>query len=160
MTMHEMVVVCKPHRQHAFLGIEPLSRLAENRTTMQELGSAGVPHRGTQMPKLVEGIADKLRVPSGKRDVLVFDGGHADAVPGFGIRKFASGRACYIVKYGVGDKQRRQSLGAVTRGNLKAMRLLASEVKARARLGLVRRLEGVGWEAMSAHVYAIRRRTR
>src|SRR5215468_8622120 len=87
------------------------------------------------MPKLIEGIADRLRVPSGKRDVLVCDGGHGDAVPGFGIRKFASGRACYIVKYAVGGKQRRQSLGAVTRGNLKAMRLLASEVKARARLG-------------------------
>src|SRR5262249_2269138 len=39
------------------------------------------------------------------------------------------------VKYNVGSKQRRQSLGPATRGNLRAMRLLASEVKARARLG-------------------------
>jgi hypothetical protein len=28
-------------------------------------------------------------VPPGKRDVLIFDGGHEDAVRGFGIRKFA-----------------------------------------------------------------------
>ena len=74
-------------------------------------------------------------VPAGMRDVLVFDDGHKDAVPGFGIRKFKSGKASYIVKYSVGGKQRRQALGPVTRGNLKAMRVLASEVKARARLG-------------------------
>ena len=87
------------------------------------------------MPKLIEGFADKLHVPPGKRDVLVFDDEHKDAVPGFGIRKFASGKATYFIKYNVGGRQRKQSLGAVTRGNLKAMRLLASEVKARARLG-------------------------
>lgn len=87
------------------------------------------------MPKLVEGFSDALKVPTGKRDVLVFDDGHKDAVPGFGVRKFASGKASYIVKYSIGSKQRRQSLGPVTRGNLKAMRLLASEVKARARIG-------------------------
>ena len=87
------------------------------------------------MPKLVEGFANTLPVPEGKRDVLVFDSGHPDAVRGFGLRKFASGEAYYFVKYNVGAKQRRQSLGAVTRGNLKAMRVLASEVKARARLG-------------------------
>ena len=87
------------------------------------------------MPKLFEGYCDTLKVPPGKRDVLVFDEGHKDAVPGFGVRKFASGKASYIVKYNIGTKQRRQSLGPVTRGNLKAMRLLASEVKARARLG-------------------------
>jgi len=87
------------------------------------------------MPKLTEGFADRLEVPSGKRDVLVFDSGHGDTVRGFGIRKFASGEAYYFVKYNIGRKQRRQSLGSVTRGNLKAMRVLASEVKARARLG-------------------------
>src|SRR5262245_29100153 len=87
------------------------------------------------MPKLVEGLADRLLVPPGKRDMLVFDNGHPDAVPGFGLRTFASGAAYYFVKYNIGSKQRRQSLGPATRGNLRAMRLLASEVKARARLG-------------------------
>ena len=73
------------------------------------------------MPKLTEGSAERLIVPPGRRDVLIFDGGHEDAVRGFGIRKFASGEAYYFVKYNIGRKQRRQSLGCVTRGNLKYM---------------------------------------
>jgi integrase len=87
------------------------------------------------MPKFVEGFVDKLVVPAGARDILVFDGGHIGAVAGFGIRKFASGKAYYIIKYSVAGKTRRLSLGEVTRGNLKAMRTLASEVKARGRVG-------------------------
>ena len=50
------------------------------------------------MPKLTEGYAAKLVVPPGKRDVQVFD----DALPGFFIRKFESGRASYGVKFNVG----------------------------------------------------------
>ena len=64
------------------------------------------------MPKLVEGFADSIIVPA-ERDVLVFDDGHKDAVPGFGIRKFSSGKASYIVKYAVAGQPRRQALGAV-----------------------------------------------
>jgi hypothetical protein len=83
------------------------------------------------VPKFLEGFADKLKVPVGARDVLVFD----SEVAGFGIRKFASGKAYCIIKYSVAGKTRRQSLGEVTRGNLKPMRMLASELKARAGLG-------------------------
>ncbi|MFM9850018.1 MAG: tyrosine-type recombinase/integrase [Hyphomicrobiaceae bacterium] len=83
------------------------------------------------MPKLIEGYADKLAVPAGSRDTQVFD----DDLPGFGIRKFDSGRASYFVKFNVGRQQRRKTLGAVVRGNLKAMRLEASKVLAKARLG-------------------------
>ena len=61
------------------------------------------------MPKLIEGYVNKLQVPSGKRDVQVFD----DALPGFGIRKFESGRASYFVKFNVGTQLRRLTLGAV-----------------------------------------------
>jgi hypothetical protein len=67
------------------------------------------------MPKLVEGFADKIEVPAGKRDVLVFD----SEVRGFGIRKYADGRASYFVKYTVNGKPRRLTLGAVRKGNLK-----------------------------------------
>lgn len=70
-------------------------------------------------------------MPAGQRDVLVFD----DTLSGFGIRKFARGRATYIVKYNVGAQQRRHSLGPVVHGNLKAMRLEASAILAKARLG-------------------------
>jgi integrase len=83
------------------------------------------------VPKFFEGFAERLRVPDGARDIQVFD----DDLPGFGIRKFESGKASYFVKYSVGPKQRRLTLGKVTRGNLKPMRLEASKVLAKARLG-------------------------
>jgi hypothetical protein len=83
------------------------------------------------MPKFTEGYADKLEVPAGARDVQVFD----DELPGFGIRKFSKGHASYFVKYSVGSQQRRKTLGKVVRGNLKAMRLEASAILAKARLG-------------------------
>jgi integrase len=83
------------------------------------------------VPKFFEGFADRLQVSVGARDVQVFD----DDLPGFGIRKFASGRAAYFVKYAVGAQQRRLTLGKVVRGNLKPMRLEASKVLAKARLG-------------------------
>jgi hypothetical protein len=37
-------------------------------------------------------------IPDGKRDALIFDGGHT-AVPGFALRAFASGYTAYILKY-------------------------------------------------------------
>jgi len=83
------------------------------------------------MPKLVEGYADRLHVPPGVRDVQVFD----DDLPGFGLRKFRSGRAVYFVKYSIGHQQRRLTLGVVVRGNCTEMRKRASTVLARARLG-------------------------
>ena len=83
------------------------------------------------MAKFIEGFADKLRVPAGARDVQVFD----DELPGFGIRKFETGKASYFVKYNVGRQQRRKTLGRVVRGNLKRMRQEASGILAKARLG-------------------------
>src|SRR5262245_46406054 len=84
-----------------------------------------------RMPKFVEGYAGRLKVPPGTRDVQVFD----DALPGFGIRKFASGRASYFVKFNVGQQQRRLTLGTVVPGNLAEMRRRASTVLSKARLG-------------------------
>lgn len=83
------------------------------------------------MAKLVEGYATRIEVPAGKRDIQVFD----DALPGFGIRKFATGRAVYIVKYSVGSQQRKLSLGPVVPGVLADKRRLASQILSRARLG-------------------------
>ena len=79
------------------------------------------------MARLVEGFADKMIVPAGARDAQAFD----DELPGFGIRKFDSGKASYFVKFNVGAQQRRKTLGRVVRGNLKAMRLEASTVLAK-----------------------------
>jgi len=83
------------------------------------------------MPKLLEGSVLRIKVPAGAKDILVFD----DALPGFGIRKFASGKASYFVKYNVGNQQRKMTLGAVVPGVLAEMRREASKVLAQARLG-------------------------
>jgi integrase len=92
------------------------------------------------MPKFYEGYADKLVVPEGSRDVLVFD----TEVAGLGIRKFASGEASYILKYPIAGKvidgvttrgrTRRVTLEEVTRGRLAKVRELAKDVKSRARV--------------------------
>lgn len=83
------------------------------------------------MPKFFEGFAAKLQVPPGDRDVQVFD----DMLPGFGIRKFASGKASYFCKFTIHGQQRRLTLGAVVPGNLADMRKQASAILAKARLG-------------------------
>jgi hypothetical protein len=49
--------------------------------------------------KFLEGNLSKIVVPPGRRDVLVFN----EALSGFAVRKFASGRASFVVKYGVGE---------------------------------------------------------
>ena len=73
----------------------------------------------------------ELRVPAGKREIQVFD----DGLPGFGIRKFASGKASYVVKYTAGRQQRKLSLGPVIPCTLTTQRKLASETLSRVRLG-------------------------
>src|SRR5262245_11219152 len=84
------------------------------------------------MPKLLEGSIGHIKVPAGARDVLVFD----DALPGFGICKFASGKASFIVKYSLpGGQQRKITLGAVVPGMLGEMRREAARVLAKAKLG-------------------------
>src|SRR5262245_3739986 len=83
------------------------------------------------MPKFTDGYADKLQVPAGATDVQAFD----TKLPGFGIRKYASGAAVYFVKFNVGKQQRRKTLGAVVKGNLDDMRKLASGILANAHLG-------------------------
>jgi len=83
------------------------------------------------LPKIIEGYAAGLEVPSGDRDIHVWD----DALPGFGIRKFASGKAFYVVKFSVGHQQRKMSLGPVVRGVLAEKRKLASSILSRARIG-------------------------
>jgi integrase len=83
------------------------------------------------MVKLVESVVAQLRVPPGKRDMIVFD----DALPGFGVRKFASGKASYFVKYSLGPQQRKITLGKVVPGMLAEIRREASWVLAQAKLG-------------------------
>src|SRR5262245_18995295 len=84
------------------------------------------------MVKFTEGFLESLKVKPGERDMQVFD----DELGGFGVRVFKSGKASFFCKYNVGRQQRRITLGRVVRGNLKAMRLQASQILAKARLGV------------------------
>ena len=73
----------------------------------------------------------KLKIPKGKRDAQIFD----DALSGFGLRRFESGKSTFFVKYNVGKQQRRMSLGPATPNRLEAARAEAHTVLAKARLG-------------------------
>lgn len=82
--------------------------------------------------RLEEGIATRIVVPKGVRDVYVFD----TEQPGFFLRKFASGRAMYGVKFSVAGKPRKVHLyDATIKGALGRARKEAGDVRAKARLG-------------------------
>jgi integrase len=83
------------------------------------------------MPRLTDGFVSKLPVPQGQREVRVFD----SELRGFGVAKFASGRASFFVKYSIGLKQRKLTLGAAIPGVSAEMRRKASDILARARIG-------------------------
>jgi hypothetical protein len=84
------------------------------------------------MANLTENFVQGLKVPDGLKDIQVFD----DKLPGFGVRKYEQGHACYIVKFSVRGEQRKRTLGRVVPGNLKAMRLEASNIPAKAHQGI------------------------
>jgi integrase len=82
--------------------------------------------------KLEEGLAARIPVPKGKRDVMVYD----TETPGFFLRKFASGRAVYGVKFSVRGQERKVALyDATIKGVLAKARKEAGDVRAKARLG-------------------------
>ena len=71
----------------------------------------------------------KLKVRKG--DAQIFD----DKLPGFGLRKFESGKSTFFVKYNVGDQQRRMSLGTATADGLDDARKEAGKILAKVKLG-------------------------
>lgn len=73
----------------------------------------------------------RLKIPKGTRDAQIFD----EALAGFGIRKFESGKVSFFVKFNVGAQQRRMSLGSATPNRLKDARSEAEKILAQAKLG-------------------------
>jgi hypothetical protein len=107
--------------------------------------------------KFVEGTASKLQMPEGAKDVQIFD----SVQPGFGMRRFApskvfpKGKVSYFVKYAVDRRQRRVTLGEVIDGNLKAMRLEASAIRSKARLGTDTVAEAEAKAAAAANIITL-----
>jgi hypothetical protein len=63
------------------------------------------------MANLTENFVQGLKVPDGLKDIQVFD----DKLPGFGVRKYEKGHACYIVKFSVrGQLRKRTGLSRAT----------------------------------------------
>src|SRR5262249_21556943 len=90
-----------------------------------------VPQMESVMAKITDQFIRALQVPEGKPEVQEYD----DDLPGFGVRKFASGKASLFVKYTVGTQQRRKTWGAWVAGTLPTIRKEADVVLAQARLG-------------------------
>src|SRR5262245_57697023 len=82
------------------------------------------------MAKITDQFIRALQVPEGKPEVQEFD----DELPGFGVRKQASGYTSLFVKYSIGRLQRRKTLVWVP-GTLPTIRKEAAVVLAQARLG-------------------------
>jgi integrase len=88
---------------------------------------------------LTEATAKTTEVPEGKRDVVVFD----DVQPGLFMRKFATGKAVYGVKYYVNGGERKVVLreapinvpGKIAKQVLTSARKEAGDLRAKARLG-------------------------
>lgn len=81
--------------------------------------------------KLIETSAAKLALPAGAKEAYAWD----SVVPGFGIRKREGGSVVFVVKYRMGQQQRKITLGKVVPGMLAEMREMAATVIAKAKLG-------------------------
>lgn len=93
--------------------------------------------RDTEVRKAIAEALARIKATGG-RDALVFDSGHRRAIPGFGLRVFATGRAFFILKFQVrGKGARRVSLNEVARNHLDQqlirLRQMAEEIRDHAR---------------------------
>jgi integrase len=72
-----------------------------------------------------------LELPAGKSDWIVFD----DDNPGLGLRLRTGGSRMWVFQYGLGDKQRRMTLGSAKSMTLGKAREAAGTLHAKVRLG-------------------------
>ena len=70
------------------------------------------------MAKLTDRFIRALQVPEGQPETHAAD----DELPGFYVRKQASGHVSLCVKYSIGKQQRRKSLGPWVPGTLDTAR--------------------------------------
>jgi integrase len=81
--------------------------------------------------KLTQASIDRLVLPPGKSDLVVFD----DDVPGFGLRLRAGGSRTFIVQYALGGRSRRMTIGTTKILDAAKARQTARNLLAKVRLG-------------------------
>ena len=91
----------------------------------QEASQWCFPYASQVAHELTKAIIDRLTLPDGKRETIVFD----KALPGFGLRIREGGKRTWIAQYRIGTKQRRVTLGT-------AATLDVDEARRRARAAL------------------------
>lgn len=75
--------------------------------------------------RLTAKTIDGVHVPSGKDEHFAWD----DELPGFGLRVRSGGSRIFVLKYRVGDKQRRMTLGPATKEAFKTTREVGGVVQ-------------------------------
>jgi integrase len=100
--------------------------------------------------KLTKATIERLTLPPGIRDRIVFD----DALPGFGLRLRDGGKRTWIVQYRVGTKQRRVTLGTDETLSADEARRRAKGALSKVHLGHDPQLEKVEARAVSATTLA------
>ncbi len=81
--------------------------------------------------KLTKAAVACLTLPPAKTDLIIFD----DEISGFGLRLRAGGKRTWIAQYRIGTKQRRVTLGDVTKLDADAARKAARDRLAQVTLG-------------------------
>lgn len=82
--------------------------------------------------KFTEATVKAFIPPAAKADHYEWD----DSIPGFGFRCQSGGRKSYLVKYRVGEKQRKLTLGATNKVTLDAARINAKALFAKVAMGV------------------------
>jgi integrase len=81
--------------------------------------------------RLTKATIDRLKLPPGKSETIVFD----EVLPGFGLRIRAGGKRTWIAQYRLGHKQRRVTVGTVETVDPDEARKRARSVLAKVHLG-------------------------
>ena len=96
--------------------------------------------------KLTKANVDRLKLPPGKGEMIVFD----ETLAGFGLRVRAGGKRTWIAQYRLGSKQRRLTLGTVETLDADKARQRAKSALSKAHLGTDPQLEKAEARAQAA----------
>jgi hypothetical protein len=99
--------------------------------------------------KFTEATVRTFVAPAHKADHYEWD----DSIPGFGFRCQSGGRKSYLIKYRVGDRQRKLTLGATNKVTLDAARTNAKASFAKVAMGIDPANERAGAVADAAKTF-------